>query len=130
MMQDHANIKVVRRLYDGFEQGDIPAVLAQLSENIVWTMPGTDASPVSGVFRGRDGVNGFFSKIIEHFDIDGFAPGRFFADGDTVVVLGTERAAPKGRPLAPIDWVHVFTIRDGLIAEFREYFDTAEFERR
>jgi ketosteroid isomerase-like protein len=130
MMDEHPNVKVVKRLYDAFERGDIPAVLAQLSENVVWTMPGTDASPVSGVFRGRDGVNGFFSKVIEHFDIDGFAPGQTFADGDTVVVLGTERAAPKGRPPAPIDWVHVFTVRDGLITDFREYFDTAEFERR
>jgi ketosteroid isomerase-like protein len=129
-MQEHSNFKVVKRLYDAFERGDIPGVLAQLSEDIVWRMPGTDASPVSGVFRGRDGVNSFFMKVIEQFDIDGFAPGQFFADGDTVVVLGTERAAPKGRPLAPTDWVHVFTIRDGLITEFREHFDTAEFERR
>lgn len=129
-MGEQENLAVVRRLYSGFEQGDIPGVLAQLSEDVVWTIPGTDASPVSGVFHGRDGVNEFFSKVLATFDIDGFAPGQFFADGDTVVVLGTEMAAPKGRPLAATDWVHVFKVRDGHIVEFREYFDTAEFERR
>ncbi len=48
------------------------------------------------------------------------------ARGDTVVVLGREqsRVKPTDRT-CEVDWAMVFTLRDGLIARFREYHDTA-----
>jgi len=50
-------------------------------------------------------------------------------DRDTVVVLGHERCLVRaaGR-VVEANWAQIFTLRDGLICEFREYSDTAAWE--
>ena len=55
-----------------------------------------------------------------------FEPREFIAQGDQVVVIGSERARVKatGR-VVDTDWVMVFTIRDGKVVRFRDYYDTA-----
>jgi ketosteroid isomerase-like protein len=54
-----------------------------------------------------------------------FEPQEFFGDGDRVVVLGRHEWTVKssGTPFDS-DWVHIFTIRDGRIAAFRQSMDT------
>jgi uncharacterized protein len=50
----------------------------------------------------------------------------FVAQGDKVVVLGYERSIAKstGRSLEQ-EWAHVYTLRDGKIAEGRFFEDMA-----
>ena len=62
-------------------------------------------------------------------DFEHFEPQAFIADGDRVVVLGVSRSTVKGGSGRSFDesWCHVFTIRDGKVAKFYEYLDTAAF---
>ena len=91
------NAKLIRDGYVAFGQGDIPAVLGLFDEDITWHVPGR--SPLSGDYRGRDGVLGFFTKAVE---LSGgtlkVAADEVVADGDRVVVLstGNRRAARQG----------------------------------
>jgi ketosteroid isomerase-like protein len=62
----------------------------------------------------------------ENLEFQQFEPRKFVVQGDTVAVLGYERSLikPTGRTLEQ-EWAHLYTLRDGKIAEFRAFEDTA-----
>jgi ketosteroid isomerase-like protein len=125
-MSEQDNIQIVKEAYAAFKSGDIQAVLDKLSDDVVWSLPGpTDILPVSGERRGREQVGQFFSALDENQEARQFEPQEFVAQGEKVVVLGQYRWLVKktGREFAS-DWAHVFTVRDGKVVGFQEYYDT------
>ena len=52
------NATIVRKAYDDFANGDIPAVLQAFDTSIIWHVPGH--SPLSGDYKGPDEIVGFF----------------------------------------------------------------------
>jgi ketosteroid isomerase-like protein len=50
------NGSVIRKGYDDFANGDIPAVLEAFDTSITWHVPGH--SPLSGKYKGHDEVVG------------------------------------------------------------------------
>lgn len=125
-MSEQDNIQIVKEAYAAFKRGDIPAVLDKLSDDVVWFLPGpADILPVAGERRGREQVGQFFSALDENQEARQFEPQEFVAQGEKVVVLGQYRWLVKntGREFAS-DWAHVFTVRDGKVVGFREYYDT------
>lgn len=126
-MAEQENVRVVQEAYAAFKRGDIPSVLDACTDDVDWFLPGLpDIILVAGQRRGREQVGQFFAAINEHQEVQQFDPQEFIAQGDKVVVLGHYqwRIKTTGRPFES-DWVHVFTLRDGKIAKFREYYDTA-----
>jgi len=126
-MAEQDNVRVVQDAYAAFQRGDIPGVLGSLSDDIDWWTPGTPGQiPYAGRLRGRDEVKGFFGRLAEAEEITHFEPREFIAQGDKVVVTGNYRGRTRtaGREY-DLDWLHVFTVRGGRIAAFREYVDTA-----
>ena len=82
--------------------------------------------PTAGIRRGREQVAQFFKALDQVFEIQRFEPKQFIAQTEQVVVLGdTAKVKATGKVLTE-EWAHAFTIRDGKIAAFREYIDTAE----
>ena len=73
-------------------------------------------------------VRKFFDLVAETENFSEFSPKDFHAAGDLVFVLGHYAGVVKktGRTFA-CDWVHVFTVRGGKVAKFREYSDSAQF---
>ena len=63
---EHPNATRMRETVGAFTSGDIPALLEGFADDIVWYSPGD--SPVSGTFRGHDGVMRFFSGLNEASD--------------------------------------------------------------
>ena len=125
-MTEQQNIEIVKRGYEAFGKGDIKGLLALCSENIEWVSPGPSEMPTAGTRRGHEQVAQFFTTVDEVFEFESFEPRQFLAQGEQVVVLGTDTAKVKatGKALTE-EWAHAFTIRDGKIAAFREYIDTA-----
>ena len=123
---DTINTAVVQQVYAAFGQGDIPALLGLLTDDVEWSLPGPTVIPWSGTRHGHEGVVEFFSLIGETLEFERFEPREFVAQGDTVVVLGYERSLvkPTGRMFEQ-EWAHVFTLRDGKIARGRFIEDTA-----
>jgi uncharacterized protein len=57
------NAELLRKGYEAFVAGDVPAVLAIFSEDITFQIPGRN--PVAGDYTGHDEVMGFFQKLGE-----------------------------------------------------------------
>ena len=70
----------------------------------------------------------FFRLVAEHEDFSDFTPREFYAADDKVFVLGNYslRLKTNGTAIAS-EWVHVFTLKNGKVARFREHTDTAKF---
>jgi len=113
------NAQLIRDGYEAFAQGDIPAVLALFDEDIAWHVPGR--SPLSGDYRGRNGVLGFLTKAMElSSGTLRVAADEVVADGDRVVLLSTVTAERLGRALSAPE-VHCWRLVNGKAVEFREF---------
>lgn len=125
-MNEEANIELVRGGYDKFGSGDIPGLLSLFTDDIDWSTPHVENATFSGNRLGLEEVGEFFKLLGESEDISYFEPTEFIAQGNRVVVLGRSKATVKstGRSFET-DWVHVFTVHEGKITNFSEYFDTA-----
>ena len=125
-MSTQSNIDLVRDAYGAFGSGDLPRLLGLLTPDVVWEFPASQAIPWAGTFTGVADVPRFFASLMEHSQPEAFEPLHFVASDDRVVALGRERFLVKstGRTWA-CEWAHAFVVRDGKIAAFREYTDTA-----
>ncbi len=126
-----ATADLVQTLYAAFGRGDLPALLDHCDPAVTWGSNGDAARvPWGGTRHGREGVQGFFTALLGALEFEVFEPGRFIVQGDVAVVLGHTRARFKaGGGVVSSDWVHVFTVRDGKLLRFEEYYDTAAIER-
>ena len=91
------NATIVRKAYDDFANGNIPAVLQAFDTSIIWHVPGH--SPLSGDYRGHEEIVGFFKRTTA------LCGGTFamevhhvLAEEDVVVVLVTVKAERKRSP--------------------------------
>ncbi len=105
---------LVRRLYEGFNTRDIPAVLTLLAENVDWAN-GMDGGHV----HGREAVRAYWTKqwaaIAPHVD-----PLRFSRrdDGATAVEVHQVVRDLAGKVLLDETVRHVFQIDQGLVTRF------------
>lgn len=129
-MSESDNTRVVRDAYQKFTSGDIDGLLGTFTEDIDWNVPEINGAPQTGHRKGLDNVREFFGLLDEYEEFSNFEPREFITEDDRVVVLGssTGKIKPTGRNFET-DWVHIFTVRDGRIAGFLEFFDTAAMER-
>jgi ketosteroid isomerase-like protein len=121
------SVEVVRGIYEALGRGDMPGVLGAMADNIEWYE--AEGMPYGGVYHGGEAVaQNVFGPITQ--DIPDFAvtPEEFIASGDAVAVVarytGTGKATGKQLDL-PV--VHVWDVREGKIARFRQFADTAKF---
>ncbi len=133
-MSEQQNLDIVRDVYAAFGRGDVDGLVALLDPQVSWRTPGPPDLPTAGVRRGVAAVRAFFELLVNTFDMQDFRPAEFLTGGDKVVVLGTSREGPKGSGrLVDFRWVHIFTVRDGMIVEFEEPADVSalveEFRR-
>ncbi|MGB9107727.1 MAG: nuclear transport factor 2 family protein [Telluria sp.] len=129
-MDAQQNKRLVQDAYRLFLNGDIQGVVERCHDDAEWTSPESDYIPFAGMFRGKQGIAEFFSKLGESADPVRFEPQEFIAEGDKVVVVGqaTWHAKPTGRTFDS-PFTHVLTMRDGKVARFEAYADTAAGER-
>jgi hypothetical protein len=125
---DDTNSAIIRKAYENFARGNIPAVFAALDPTITWHVPGH--SPLSGDFTGHDQIGGFFRRTMElsggAFSMD---VHNVLADGDLVVVLVTVNAKRNGVS-ASFPEVHLWRMKNGKAIEFREYQGDEQREDR
>jgi uncharacterized protein len=110
---------VIRKGYQDFAQGNIPAVFAAFDTNIAWHIPGH--SPISGDLTGHNQIGDLFRRLMElsggTFSVD---VHNVLAEGDLVVALVTINAQRNGSS-ASLPEVHVWRMKDGKAIEFRDY---------
>jgi ketosteroid isomerase-like protein len=120
------NIRIVQDAYNKFGQGDVAGILANCAEDISWETPEIENATFGGKRRGHAEVGEFFAGMNAAEETTKFEPTEFIAQGDRVVVLGKYGATARetGRSYET-DWVHVFTVKDGKVTSFQEFFDNA-----
>ena len=129
-MNEETNIKIVKDGYEKFGSGDIPGLLSLFADDIDWTTPHIENAPFSGSRLGLEEVGDFFKLLDESEDIAYFEPAEFIAQGNRVVVLGRSKATVKSTGNSyETDWVHIFTVNDGKVTHFAEYFDNVAATR-
>ena len=115
----NTNAMTIRKAYQDFAQGNVPAVFASFDTNIAWHVPGH--SPLSGDYRGHDEIAGFFQRTMQLsagvFSID---VHNVLAEGDLVVALVNVNAQRNGISTS-FPEVHVWRMKDGKAVEFCEY---------
>jgi ketosteroid isomerase-like protein len=112
------NLDVVRGAYESFSQGDVPAVLGALADDVVWTVPAP--LPQATEAHGREEVGAFFQRLVgiwEGFDVQ---VDDFVASGDRVCVIGRGSGRVSGQD-ASYGFVHCWTLADGRATRFDEY---------
>lgn len=123
-MNEQQNIELVRQAYAAYGRGDVEYVLACMTPQVDWEIPAVPGLSFTGKRQGCDQVAEYFRLASERQAMREFSPKEFIAQGDKVVVLGhgAWTAKDTGRDFDS-DWVHVFTLKDGRIAAFREFMD-------
>jgi hypothetical protein len=95
-----SNKEIIESLYGYFDAGDVPAVLALMSDDIEWTE--ADGFPLAGTFVGPQAVlDGVFMRLGEIGDHWGVVADQYVVEGDTVVTSGTTPGStrpPASRP--------------------------------
>jgi ketosteroid isomerase-like protein len=117
----------VRGAYAAYLRADMEAVLGICSEDTEWLACGpADRLPYAGRHRGREQVARYFAILDDKEESNHLVPQEFIVAGDKVIVFGnySARVNANGRRFET-DFVHVFTLRDGKITNFRDYYDTA-----
>lgn len=125
-------VVAVQAMYAAFGRGDIPTLLSHLSSEVDWrlsvdlTAPGAKRVPDFRPFRGREGVQAFFSIIGEELEFHSFQPLSFMTNGNEVAVRVQVEVTVRstGRRMQT-ESIHYFTFgADGKLARFIEYSDT------
>lgn len=125
-MNEQNNINLVKELYRYFLSGDLSGMLNHVSDDAVLKQPPMGPQPFSGTYRGKEGITNFFSKVYEAAEFTGFEPKEFYANDNTVVVLGHYKAKSKidGKEWES-DMAEVWRIENNKAVEFQIHKDSA-----
>ena len=115
------SVQVVKRMFDAFAEGNVRGILETVSDDSLWIYHGTQIIPKSR-FSGKDGVEKFFTNILERTEVISFETRQYIVEGEMVVVLGSEHQRTKrsGREMKQ-QWVQIYTVEDGLITRMEEF---------
>jgi ketosteroid isomerase-like protein len=128
-MGTEKNVQTVQDFFAAIGRGDKEGLLALITEDIEWIIPGKDW-PLAGTHRGRAGVAHAFQKASEEVPFSYPQPPEYIAQGDRVIVLGFAKGKIKATNKTFEDYfVFAITIRDGKLAKIREYVDTQALAR-
>jgi ketosteroid isomerase-like protein len=127
VMGDAQNTRVVQEAYAAFGRGDVPGILATLDDNIVWKAVYGAAPhvPTAGERRGKAAVGEFFAIVGKTMQFERFEPREFIEQGNRVAAFGYYEAKTSTGKRLDSEWVMLFTFRNGKIAEFQEFTNTA-----
>jgi ketosteroid isomerase-like protein len=101
-------------------------ILNNVTDNVDWQSLGPAIIPQAGPHNGKVEVGKFFEKVAQVFAFTQFEPREFVAQNDSVfaIVNYAGKANKTGKPFAA-QAAMLFVFKDGKVAKFREYTDTA-----
>jgi hypothetical protein len=122
-----SNVQTVQQIYAAFGQGDIPAILGHLAEDIDWEYGIQEAGvPWLKPGKGRAAVPAFFESLAA-LEFHRFQPKTLLESGDVVVALIDLAVTVKatGRHVQEEDEVHIWRFDgNGKVVRFCHRVDT------
>lgn len=108
------NKEIIRKVNEGFTEGDTEKILSYLADDIRWDMPGAFAHVGKEAFR----------KEINNENFEG-APAitvkNEIAEGDYVAVEGVVQSRMKGGVIFNASFFDIYRLENGKIKEMRSY---------
>ena len=118
--------EVVQELYAAYRRADLPAILASMTNDVVWESEGPAAIAFCGIRHGIKETTGFFEALAADFTNPEITVSDYVASGDTVMTLGRYKAtARKTGKIFDTPIAHYWKIRDGKVARYVGLADTA-----
>jgi ketosteroid isomerase-like protein len=120
------NIDTTKRLYDEFNNHNIPGILELLSPDIIWNSYGPDFALAVGSYHGREGVSQFFKDLMTQQTDSSFVPDAYWDGGETVHVIGVEKGVLNDSQLPFVnhfDHTLWFVTGSGLVQQFRANYN-------
>ena len=118
-------LTIVQTAYAAFGRGDVPAMLGMMSDSFALKFHGDRAAPYTASIVGKGQMAEWFGAVAQadHFEV--FEPREFFAGPEHVTVLGWERTVTQpGGGSFECEWVHVWTVKAGLITRLWGMLDS------
>ena len=123
------NVQLVKDFFAAIDSGDKQRVMALVSEDIEWIVPGEDW-PLCGTHRGHAGLADVLQKASKEVEMTYPKPPEFVAQGDRVLVVGVATGKMRATNKAFKDeWVFDIKVRDGKLTRIQEYIDTQALAR-
>jgi uncharacterized protein len=118
------DVAVVRSLYEAFGRGDVPAILGLCHQDV--EIYQSSRLPWGGEYGGHEGLGAFLTRLTEAIE-SRVETGRFIDDEEGhIVQIGRTRGKVRATGRAfDVPETHVWTVRDGKVARFESYIDTA-----
>ena len=127
-MSTEKNVQTVKDFFAAIGRGDKEGLLALVAEDIEWIIPGKDW-PLAGTYRGRAGLTALLQKASETVETS-TEPSEYVAQGNRVLVVGVAKGKVKAtNKTFDDDWIFAITVRNGKVANIREYIDTQALAR-
>jgi ketosteroid isomerase-like protein len=127
--QEDANLARVHQMLDFYGAGDFDSFIGMFADNVELVQWGSeDIIPLHGQRHGKTEVAQWFAEVDAAFKADDFGLDEFYADGDTVVVLGHQAgtAVTTGMHFSE-HFVTFFTFNpDGKVSRFRGMDDSGQ----
>jgi uncharacterized protein len=116
------NVEIVRNLYDAYERSDVVTLQSLTDPDLVWQLQ--SELPDAATLHGYDEVLAWLTGWDAEFVGSRIDPEQFFDLDDRVLVVS--RVSGRGRVSdieVELKTTHLFTLRDGRIADVRTFFD-------
>lgn len=123
-MSEQQNVRTIQEIYGAFGRGDVPAILAKLTDDVAWILHLDPIVPWSGDYSGKDRVPKFFENIFNSVAVESFEPLEYIAEGDVVVSLGMFgcRSNATGKT-GNTRWVFIWRFKDGKVNSYEQFHD-------
>ena len=122
-------VQAIQAIYAALADGDLLTALGRLGDSVIWHeapgMPYEGPAPYRGAQDVAEHVLGPITADIDQLTLTN---REVIGLGATIACLGayTGTARRSGRRL-DLPYLHVWTVADGRITEFRQYTDTAAY---
>ncbi len=106
--------QVVRDYISAFRIKDRPAILACLTDNVIWNIHGHASHHGKAAFEKEIDNDAFVG-------LPDISMGRMTEEDDRVILEGEVQCQLKDGPMLHLRFIDVFCFRDGLIRELDSY---------
>lgn len=113
---------LIRSFYAALSKGDAPTALGMMADDIQWTTMWHYKVDGLGPQKVAEGL---LMPLMAEWSSFALTPSDYITEGETVISLGrfTGVHGTSGKSV-DAGYAHVWTVRDGKIAQFRQYIDT------
>ncbi len=119
----------IENMYNAFAEGNIPAVLEGMDNNIVWNEAEGNSLADGNPYKGPDAVlNGVFARLGAEWENFRLADIKLheMADNQVLATLRYHGKNIKTDTSIDAQAAHLWTLKDGKVIGFQQYVDTKQ----